>query len=302
MLMAITYGDEKFEDSVHFNLFTAKYIGGAQKLKAYGPTDLDSEFKSKYENIVSQKKGAGYWIWKPYIILQALEKLEENDYLMYSDAGTFYVKSINNLIKQLERDKNDILLSSSILPVKHWCKRDAFELIDCNFNDVDDLHMIEGGYLLLRKSANSVAFIKKWLEYMTDIRIVSDLPNTCGQPNDLSFRENRHDQTVLTLLAIKEGIKPYKGLSDSSELRRYIFYKDFEFWDYTIKDLAKFGLQERSSWGYIQSKYPRIIVNTRIRGKKGKIRFYLRILHSALDALKVDTIGRIKEKKYLNVG
>lgn len=32
-------------------------------------------------------QGAGFWVWKPFIILKELEHLEEGDYLLYTDAG-----------------------------------------------------------------------------------------------------------------------------------------------------------------------------------------------------------------------
>jgi len=35
----------------------------------YGPNDIDNEFKKKNIEILSQKRGNGYWLWKPYFIL-----------------------------------------------------------------------------------------------------------------------------------------------------------------------------------------------------------------------------------------
>lgn len=32
-------------------------------------------------------QGAGYWVWKPFIILKELEHLQDGDYLLYTDAG-----------------------------------------------------------------------------------------------------------------------------------------------------------------------------------------------------------------------
>ena len=32
-------------------------------------------------------RGGGYWIWKPYIISKMLEQINENDILVYIDAG-----------------------------------------------------------------------------------------------------------------------------------------------------------------------------------------------------------------------
>ena len=34
-----------------------------------------------------ERGGGGYWLWKPYIILETLSRIEENDILVYVDAG-----------------------------------------------------------------------------------------------------------------------------------------------------------------------------------------------------------------------
>ena len=44
---------------------------------------------------------------------------------------------------------------------------------------------------------------------MRDARILCDGPNVCGLPNLDGFRDHRHDQSILTILAIKHGIKTH---------------------------------------------------------------------------------------------
>ena len=43
---------------------------------------------NKYEEILKNKKGAGFWIWKHQIIKQQLEKVNDGDIVVYSDAGS----------------------------------------------------------------------------------------------------------------------------------------------------------------------------------------------------------------------
>ena len=62
------------------------------------------------------------------------------------------------------------------------------------------------GFILLRKSFNACAFIGEWLTYNQDDRIVTDSASNF-RPNDPMFTENRHDQTILSLLAKKWGIE-----------------------------------------------------------------------------------------------
>ena len=55
-------------------------------------------------------------------------------------------------------------------------------------------------------------FIGEWLTYCKDPRIITDDKSIFG-PEDKEFKENRHDQTVLSLLSKKWEI-PRQKLED----------------------------------------------------------------------------------------
>ena len=91
-----------------------------------------------------------------------------------------------------------------------WTKFDAIALmnITCNnnfCNSVMNTPQVWAGFVLLRKSFDSIRFISEWLTYVQDYRIVTDAPNLFG-PNDEIFKDHRHDQSVLSLLCKKWGI------------------------------------------------------------------------------------------------
>ncbi len=76
MITCITYGDKKFQGAAMLNLETAK-LYGADKTILYTPKDLPLSYKLKnwrlYYRIVIPRirprwRGAGYWIWKAFII------------------------------------------------------------------------------------------------------------------------------------------------------------------------------------------------------------------------------------------
>ena len=54
--------------------------------------------------------------------------------------------------------------------------------------------------MIYKKTKFSIKFIQKWLYYCQDSRIITDDLNTMGKDNYHQFRENRHDQTILSLL------------------------------------------------------------------------------------------------------
>src|SRR5437762_81793 len=104
MKILINYADRKFYESQKKNSMTGLNVGGFDKVIQYSRKDIDPEFCNKNKHIINYPKGAGYWIWKPYIILKTLENTKEGDYIFYCDAGSHFVNSIDHLIKQMEQD------------------------------------------------------------------------------------------------------------------------------------------------------------------------------------------------------
>jgi len=212
MIWAITYGDEKYRRAKKLNCKTAKRYG-ADKVIAYGPEDIDEDFKTKNDLIWNKIRGGGYWIWKPYIILKTLKELSEGDYLIYTDAGAIYVDRISKLIKCMEKEKQDIMAFSLKAKERAWTKRDTFLLLGCDESTYTDSMQILGGYILLKKTKFVEKFLKEWLFWLQDVRVITDQPNCLGKDNYPEFIEHRHDQSVFSLLCKKYGIKPFRDPS-----------------------------------------------------------------------------------------
>jgi hypothetical protein len=77
--------------------------------------------------------------------------------------------------------------------------------------------------------------VQEWLAGCEDQRILTDISNACGLPNFPDFVEHRHDQSVLTLCAIKFG---YDGLGSSSVQQPYADPEKSKVMNYV---LAKMG-------------------------------------------------------------
>ena len=73
----ITYGDEKFEKTkkrIYKEAVNSKWF---YSINCYGREDLTPSFSKEFENVLSMKRGGGYWIWKFYIILNMPNLLME---------------------------------------------------------------------------------------------------------------------------------------------------------------------------------------------------------------------------------
>jgi len=172
----------------------------------YSINDIDSDFLQSNSYTFMQKRGAGYWLWKPYLILKTLLTLNEEDWLFYSDSGLIFVKNVWEYIDKIEEK---LKISEKVSSFAHcntnnfWTKRDTFILMNCDEEKyTQGLHRT-ASFFLCKKNSYSVNFVKEWIKYAKDPRILTDLPNTQGMPNYPEFRDHRHDQSIMSLLAIK---------------------------------------------------------------------------------------------------
>ncbi|WP_291360352.1 MULTISPECIES: hypothetical protein [Acinetobacter] len=181
---------------------------GFDEARARGPEHLDPAFVEENQDILSQSRGAGYWLWKPQIILQELRKLKEGDLLVYSDAGRssyYQFKSFPKNCISLTK-KHGFVLGPTIGqhgPMSKWTKRDAFILLDMDKPEIYNLPPIQATYSFWTPCPKAFEFLEEWLEACQDPRILTDMENTQGLSNLDDFQDHRHDQTVISLLAYK---------------------------------------------------------------------------------------------------
>jgi hypothetical protein len=139
MKIHINYAHGRYLNSQKNCCSSALALGGFDRSIAYRYENIDPEFVRQNSYIFSQPRGAGCWIWKPYLLSKTLESVQEGDWIMYTDSGMHFVRN-------------------------------------------------------------------PWEWIMSDPRILTDLPNTQGKPNYPEFLDHRHDQSVMSLMCIKDDV------------------------------------------------------------------------------------------------
>ena len=205
-IIAISYSNNIYQRQLKLNKKSALEVGKVDEHFSYGPDDLDKEFKEKNKDILSRKRGNGYWLWKPYIINKTIvEKLEDGDYLIYTDACTLFMDSVYLLIKLLKLHKMSLWVDRLNRKESLYTKKDAFILLGVDMPFYSQTNQYQAGIQVYKKSEYTIKFIQDWLYYCQDKRIITDDKNTLNQSNYKGFRGNRHDQSVLSLLIKKYG-------------------------------------------------------------------------------------------------
>lgn len=211
MIHFINYADEKFLRKQKLNAISAKIFGKADIVKSYNIKDVSPEFYEYNKATFECERGGGYWLWKPYIILKHLETIEFNDYLFYCDSGSVIIRSLKSIKKIMEDDGKDIMLFDLPLLEFQWTKKKVFESLGCEDEHFKNTNQIMSGYIFIKKTDFSINFFKKYLELCLRVDNLNDSENV--GIND-KYLAHRHDQSILSLWAKKNGIEPYRDPSD----------------------------------------------------------------------------------------
>ena len=207
----ITFGGptSNYHNSVIRICEEAKDINVFDEITGFTEADLktDTCFWEKHcKFIESNGRGFGYWIWKPYLIQKELEKLNDNDILIYCDAGCQINKNgrerLLEYIDLLNTNKDDYGIISFQLEFKEllYTKQKIFEHFNCDENSKNKLQCL-GGIQIIRKNCHSISIINEWCNASCKYDLINDkLTN-----EHASFVENRHDQSILSLLTNKCG-------------------------------------------------------------------------------------------------
>lgn len=159
---------------------------------------ISPEFIKDNKEIFDDPKGAGMWLWKPYVIMETMKKAPDGAIIVYLDSAFYIKKSLNGLIDML--DNNDVLLVHDRERKNGaFIKGDSFALTNCLTQECRMAPHIWGAVLVIRNTATSRLFIEKWLKNGEDIRILSGKSYGIA-PNYPEYAWHHFDQSVLSLV------------------------------------------------------------------------------------------------------
>ena len=201
------------------------------EIKIFNSNNLPSALASKLSYLLSinKKRGYGYWIWKPYLIKKVFDEIEYGDVINYLDIGCHIIKeNISKFNKYLDFINMD---GKWILPFQYHSnfnyenKKISFparleitftkgDLLDYfgYYNDENILKSPQywAGCIFIKKTDKSINFINQWLEiFDKNFDLIDDsFSNIKNYPE---FHENRHDQSVYSLLCKRYKLESFSA-------------------------------------------------------------------------------------------
>jgi|LakMenEpi03Aug12_release.lakeMendotaPanAssembly.Ray.scaffolds.fasta_scaffold485312_2 hypothetical protein len=201
------YTNEKYR-YIESNLIEDLTTKGFDKVFNYKSEDVKKgDFYRENKELLELERGDGYWLWKPKIILESMDKMEYGDVIFYMDAGDSVSDEIVNLSKEYFKN-NDYYFTNwgdTRKPQIQHTKRDCFILMNCDEEKYHNTRQIEAGFIAFKKTKEMIDLLNEYLFFCKNKYIVSDYESVFG-PEYNQWKLHRHDQSILTNLIIKNNL------------------------------------------------------------------------------------------------
>ena len=209
MVYFFSYGDDKYKNSKLRIEQEAKNLGIFGDIKIYGPENIDNNFIDKTKPWINIPRGGGLWLWKSFFLKQTFDKMVDGDYVVYMDAGCMVNPNGNQrfieYLKMLNDESGILSFRMDGLDEEQYTTEEIFK----QFNIEEDSNIRKSGQimatiLVMRKCEKSINLVNEYYDLaINNTHLFSDINNNSG--NCSRFIDNRHDQSILSVLRKKYG-------------------------------------------------------------------------------------------------
>ena len=258
MNLHLTYfGDSSFSPGKNRIKKQAENFGVFKSIFDYGESDLENDsFWQKYAKpMMSPRLGMpqkyyGYYACKPHFVLKALESIPENDILLYVDSGCELNKNGLEKLRQYYKEciETEGVFFTLDLPEIQWTKMDTYRRIIGSNDEYFMTRQIISGIFFLKNTLMIKQLIREWMDICVEDngRYLDD--SLSNMSNHYIFRENRHDQSIFSLL-----------LKLKSESHDFTFHEDDTYetiWNAVGLSGVPVGPEQARIWNTYGKEYP----------------------------------------------
>jgi len=201
----------------------------------------------KWKKHLKEERGRGYWFWKPALINYLLKKkkIVDGDLVVWADADIGYLdksyitgEGTPERYDQLLQDPPwDVFVKNQQTCEFDWTKADLFHKFGVKWDDrqYGPTAQAHAQFAIFNINDKTRQFLQYWEDIMADLQVVDDTDSV--RVRELGFkRENRHDQSALSLLA-KANLAVEQGHSAESTYHMCCSQKGLACMDESVKDI-----------------------------------------------------------------
>jgi hypothetical protein len=180
--------------------------------------------------VLENKKGYGFWFWKPIVILEFLKINKELDGIVYMDAGceiNYTPESLMmfNVYKNQLSKCNALVFSTGVVE-KNWTKSEVFKRLRVSIDDQESEQISATAFMMNKDFAYS--FCEKWKTVMKESNF-SMLDDSLIEENS-ELISHRHDQSIFSVLIKQESRVLIKSFSEANFSPNWKSGHNFPFW------------------------------------------------------------------------
>jgi hypothetical protein len=214
----LSFADKNMHRALHRINIQASKMNYYDFILTLDESSLNIKFSEEFRDVFKRgSRGFGFWCWKPQIILQTLDQMDDGDILQYTDAGCSLnvdgKDRLNDYFQLAKISETGILAFQAKPPSFHnpsirlpdlteekWCKGDLCDFFGVRNNDtIMKSSAIGAGIIFIRKCDASKRIINEWINvFRSDFSLLDD--TTSRSINPPGFLDHRHDQSIFSIL------------------------------------------------------------------------------------------------------
>ncbi len=183
---------------------------------SWGPTLLRSFNHCHYKNKGTEK--IGFLRWKPYIILDAMNRSEEGDIIYYRDCNVIKYPAILNGVHDtrstvselLQHDDIFVPAENSLLLPQHVKREVITAMLPLGLTEDDPRiqkrPLLNASIIIVRNTVKTRYLMKEWFDWCLDDHLLQSSFDETLQTD--AFRWNTQEQAILNMLLLQYGYVP----------------------------------------------------------------------------------------------
>lgn len=176
------------------------------KVNTFTPADLEPEFLAAHAEQMRYSRGFGFWCWKPHLIRRVVASLPPEGVAMYCDSQCLFVRDPLPLLR-ICRKNGGVLVFHQRREKRfnrEWTRDCCFEAMNCNEAKYWEGPQLNSAVTVWCNTPLALRTLDEMSRWVTTLDVVGDgLP---GEKNHPEFRDHRHDQSIMSLLAIRDNL------------------------------------------------------------------------------------------------
>jgi len=193
---------------------SARWFGKVDRLHVWTKARLAGDgFPDRHAELFPNSIGFGWYAWKPYIILRALDEAATDDLVIYQDVGRREPVVISRSLREWDgflSERGWSCVAGLRIPEwganRLWTKRNVFEAMGLDGARYAEAAQVQASWSVWRKCPKTLAFVREWAGLCQRLELVGGQLENGADGEVPGFHEHRWDQSLLTLLALRENM------------------------------------------------------------------------------------------------